>query len=213
MGAGPIDPPSDARLRAGLGVLSVLFYVTHGGYWVLWRGEPENLLWSCHLASSLIGFGLLTRAAWLNAVGVTWLSLGTPLWLVDVFTGGEFLPTSMGTHLGGLAVGLWGARRLGFPAGTWWRSAIGVAILQQICRAFTSARTNVNLSHRVWDGWESTFPTYGEFWLCLFVACGVVYWGAEAGLRRWTGGRDRSADSGALDARGVHESEPGAAGG
>lgn len=182
-----VDKPlgSPDTVRRGMGVLAIACYLTHSGYWVFLRGEPENMLWSCHLSSFLIGVGLLARLNLPFAIGVLWLCVGTPLWLLDVFTGGEFLPTSMLTHLGGLAIGVFGVRYLGMevPRFTWVRALFCLALLQQLCRWLTPMKTNVNVAFDVWEGWRSVFPTYYHFWFILGAVCGLVYFAAELGLR------------------------------
>lgn len=175
--------PVPPRLRYALGALSIAFYLIHGSYWIFWRGQPENLLWVCHMASCLIGLALIFQLPRVAAIGCCWLSLGTPLWTMDVLLGGEFLPTSMGTHIGGLAIGVIAVRILGMPKWSWLTAWLGLGAVQQLCRWITPASTNVNTAFRVWAGWEQTFPRYAVFWLLLAGISATVYFLAETGLR------------------------------
>jgi len=76
-----------------LGIVAFVFYAIHATAH-LYRGEPYDLLWACNVAAVLVALGLLLRNATLNAIGLLWLCFGTSLWILDLATGGEFLPTS-----------------------------------------------------------------------------------------------------------------------
>jgi hypothetical protein len=104
-----------------LGSVALLCYATHGTFHCL-RGTPESLIWMCQLGTLMVGVGLLLRSPVVNAVGVLWLSAGTPFWIIGVSLGSTFLQTSVLTHLGGLSIGLWGAYELGIPRGAWWKA-------------------------------------------------------------------------------------------
>lgn len=167
-------------LEVVLGLLLLVFYLLHASVWWV-RGSPAEALWMCHLATVLVGLGLLVRSATLNAVGFLWQALGTPFWVLDLSVGGEFIPSSLGTHLGGLlgsAHGLW---RLGMPRGAWWKALLGLAGLHVLSRLTTPPAANVNLSSAVWPGWERWFPTHGVYIAILaglsaatFAALGAV---------------------------------------
>ena len=61
-----------------------------------------------------------------------------------------------------------GLYHLGMPAGVWWKAFLVLLALQQLCRMVPPAAAgNVNLSTRVPDGWESSFPSYGWYWLMM----------------------------------------------
>lgn len=169
----------------GFGILALSFYAVHGAVQVV-GGHPENLLWACHLASVAIGAGLICRSPAANALGTEWLCLGLPIWLLNLATGGEFEPTSVLTHVGGIAVGLVGVRRLGVPRGTWWKAVAALVGLGLVCGWVTPPGENVNLSHAVWKGWEKQFPSYTLYRVYLSAIAGGTFWVAEWGLR-WIG--------------------------
>ncbi len=154
------------------GALALAFYAIHGGQHLL-RGHPEDLLWACHLGAVLVGLGILARSATLNAVGFLWLCMGTTLWALDLAAGGQFIPTSLLTHVGGLAVGGVGVARLGMPRNAWWKAILAFLLLQQLSRWLTPAETNVNLAFRVASGWEDVFPSHLAY-LALLVGIGAV---------------------------------------
>ncbi|MBI4614489.1 MAG: hypothetical protein HY720_12835 [Planctomycetes bacterium] len=176
-------PGRDARLLRLLGALSALCYAVHAI--VLARtGHPAHLLWTCHLASLAIGAGLLADSATANAAGFLWLCVGTPLWIVGMVAGGEFLPTSVLTHGVAPVAGAVGLARLGLPRRVWWKALAGVVLLHLVCRVATPPVENVNLSSRPWEGFETTFPSHTVFLLAVLAVCGVVFFAAERLLAR-----------------------------
>jgi hypothetical protein len=169
-----------------LGLLAIVFYAIHVGYQV-YHGQPENVLWFCHLAAAVIGVGMLLGWPSVIAVGVLWLIPGVPLWLYDLAVTGESAPTSVLTHLGGLVIGIIGLYWLGMPAQVWWKALLAGVALQQVCRWVTPAVANVNLAHEVYPGWERWFPSYLVYLVVLLVGVGLAFFAAEHGLRRLVG--------------------------
>lgn len=98
-----------APATRGLGIAALGCYAVHGSFHLI-NGRPEDLLWACHLGAALVGIGLLVPSPIVTVLGTLFLSLGTPLWLMDLAAGGVFHPTSCFTHFGGLAIGLYGTR-------------------------------------------------------------------------------------------------------
>src|SRR5262249_47931746 len=133
---GPLNPalliletrPACRQPMKSLGCLALVCYAVHAGFH-LYHGRPEDLLWACHIGAAVVGLGLILSSATLNGVGVLLLCMGTPLWLLDLAGGGEFYPTSCFTHLGGLAIGIYGLHRLGMARGTWWKASITLVAL------------------------------------------------------------------------------------
>jgi hypothetical protein len=169
-------------IRLGLAALGC--YAIHAAFHIF-HGRPEEVLWSCHLGAALVGIGLIWRSATTNGIGLLFLCMGTPLWLMDLAGGGVFYPTSTFTHLGGLAIGLYGARRLGLPSGTWWKAVIALVILILICRLATPPRANVNVAFAMYPGLERVFPNHPVYivtMMCLAAGYFLVF---EYALRRW----------------------------
>ncbi|HEX6099935.1 MAG TPA: hypothetical protein VF432_26720 [Thermoanaerobaculia bacterium] len=161
---------------AGLAALAC--YAIHAAVH-LHRGEPYDLLWSCHIAALLVGLGLLLRNATLNAIGFLWSCLGLPLWLLDLATGGTFLPTSALTHLGAFALGLFGVRRLGMPRQAALKALGAFVALCALCRAITPPAANVNLAFRVHGGWEPYFSSYALYAAMLLVLAAAIFAAVE----------------------------------
>ncbi len=167
----------------GHGALALACYAIHAGFHVL-RGHPEDALWACHIAALLIAAGCFFAARTPIAMGILWLLFGNPLWVLDLSTGGEFLPTSALTHVGSLVIGLLAMRRLGWPKRAWWPAIVGFLALMGLTRVLTPRGANVNLAFRVADGWERTFPSYASYFLLLAAAAALTFFVAEVGLRR-----------------------------
>ena len=166
-----------------LGLLVLACVCVHGGNHLLHR-RPADLLWACHVGAAAVGIGVLLRSAVCDAIGVLFLLVGVPLWILDVATGGEFIPTSVPTHLGGLVVGLLALKNMGPPAGVWWKAALALAVLVGVCRLLTPAPANVNLAFAVPSGWRSYFPSHRWYLIGLGTAVSAVFFGAEQGLRK-----------------------------
>jgi hypothetical protein len=169
--------------RHWAGTAAVVFYIAHAATWLL-RSAPANLLWACHLGCLLVGIAVLAGRPALNAVGVLWLAMGNILWGINLAGGGEFICTSQLTHLGGLLIGLWYARRAGFPKGSWLKALAGIAALHVLSGFVTPARENINLAFSVFAGWEKIFPDFQVYRLFLLVAAAFLFCAVERVLRR-----------------------------
>lgn len=174
--------------RFWAGTAAVVFYIAHAATWLL-RGAPANLLWTCHLGCLLVGIAVLAGRPSLNAVGVVWLALGNILWCINLAGGGEFICTSQLTHLGGLLIGLWYARRAGFPRGSWLKALAGIAALHVLSGFVTPAAENINLAFRVFEGWEKIFPDFQVYRLFLLAVSAVLFYAVELALRSGPSGK------------------------
>jgi hypothetical protein len=121
-------------------------------------------------------------------MGMLSLIWGVPLWLLDVFTGGEFLPTSMGTHVGGFVLGLYGIYKLGLPRRTWLWLWLTTALLMVLSRwACTYSGTefeNVNMCFGPPKGWEDKLPPYPLFGVLVMGGAFCIFFGGEMAFRR-----------------------------
>jgi hypothetical protein len=170
-------------MQRALGVLAFVFYAIHGAVH-LRRGEPYDLLWGCHIAALLVGTALLSNNATMNAIGLLWACFGVPLWLLDLFTGGELMPTATLTHIGALILGLYGVRHMGMPRGSGWKALAAYVALWIVTRALTPAAANINLAFHVQRGWELRFPSYPVYFLLLFGGGAVTFIAGEYVLAR-----------------------------
>lgn len=165
-----------------LGVVGLGLYAVHGARHVMVR-QPEHLLWLCNVAAVVVGAGLLLARPLLNAIGLSWLIVGDPLWLADLARGGELLPTSLLTHGAGLVLGFVGLRRLGLPRGTWWRAVVAGMVLLAVTRAVTPAAADVNLVYTLWPP-AATALRWALATVALVVPGAAAVLGVEWALRR-----------------------------
>jgi hypothetical protein len=161
-------------LRAWLAIAAFCSYLAHAAVH-LNRGEPYDLLWGCHVAVVLVGAGLLAARPILNAIGLLWGCFGLPIWLIYLFTGGEFMPTAVLTHVGAIAFGVAGVRVLGLPRGVWWKALCAYLALWAVTRVVTPPGANVNLAFSVWPGWEDRFASYPAYFATLLVTSALTF--------------------------------------
>ena len=164
-----------------LGLVGVIFFTMHAGYHIV-RGRPENALWMCHLAALGVGLALIGGWAPLNAIGVLWLAVGVPLWVIDLARGGEFFPTSILTHLGGLVLGLIGLSRLGVPPGVWAAALSALFVLVLVCRVATPAQADVNLAFTIWPAHATVSPARVATLLGGLALLALLFLGLERGF-------------------------------
>ena len=169
---------------AKFGVAALVCYAVHATFHLV-HGRPQELLWACHLGAALVGVGLLCSSATMNGIGLLFLLMGTPLWLMDLAGGGEFYPTSCFTHLGGLAIGLYGARRLGLPSGAWWKTVAALVTLILICRLVTPPPANVNVAFAIYPPWDKVFSSHLVYLATMMTAAAVYFGVSGYVLRRW----------------------------
>ncbi len=173
--------PKGNRTRVVAGALALLFFAIHAAALIL-NGEPYHLLWACHSGCLLLGVGLLASQPWLASVGLLWVLLGLPMWVIGLFTDRSYLLTSSLTHLGGPLVGIIGIRSLPLPRRSWLAASVALLLLWIVTRVATPPAANVNLAFRVWKGWESVFPSHVAYLLFLFVAATGLFFVVEAAV-------------------------------
>ena len=117
---------SDKKICIPAGTLAIAFFLIHAAALVR-AGEPYHIIWSCHLGCLIVGIGLLVRLPWLYAIGFFWLTMGVPIWLLNVLTSHEFMLTSTLSHIGGILIAVYGLRFLKIPQFAWAAAAAGLA--------------------------------------------------------------------------------------
>lgn len=170
------------------GIVAILFYLIHAVALVSGR-EPYHLMWSCHLGCLLIGIGLLLSRPWLLSIGFFWLTIGVPLWILNVLMNADFMLTSTFSHIGGLVIALYGLRFMEIPKFSWTAATAGLVALGLVTRMVTPEHANVNLSFSVWAGWEQTFPSYFWYVVLILSASATTFWVLESIARKVTARR------------------------
>jgi hypothetical protein len=166
------------RVPTWVGLAALGCYLAHAVESML-RIPWINLCWSCNVAALLVPVALLLHNPTVNALGGLILLLGTPLWLVDVSTGGVLLLTSPLSHVGELGLSLAGMRIMGIPRQTWWRAVLFILLLTFVSRWFPHPEENVNLAFTIPSGYQTWFPSHGSYLFSL----GLLLAGAALGLQ------------------------------
>lgn len=167
----------------GLGVTALLFWSAHAAFHLA-RGTAGDLLWACNVAVPVLAIGCFLRSGTLCACAVMCLAFGLPMWALDLATGGDFVPTSLLTHVGGLALGAVAVRRLGWPRGSWRLACGGTALLVAVTRLVGSPERNANLAFRVHDGWERHFASHLPYLAAMWLASAVAFFVLERAASR-----------------------------
>ena len=173
------------QIRRWIALLPLLFYGLYVTQHGLLLGNPWKGLWICHLANLLLSVGICFRSTRLVSIAYLWLVMGNILWVVFLFDGGEFVLSSLGTHIGGLAVALFSLTRLGLQSGAWYQALLAGICLQWLTHWMTPPRLNINLAHSVWTGWENWFSSFFWYTVLIYSMVIAVNLFAQAITRRW----------------------------
>lgn len=181
-----------------LGLCALCCFAAHASTHVR-RGTAHDVLWACTMSNAVVGLGLLWEAARgphrsdgdgaavgavAAAVAILWLCVGNVTWALDLALGGEFFPTSLLTHWGGLLCAAIAVRRLGWPRHAWMYATGGFVALQLVSRQLTPPSANVNVAHAIYPVWAGVYSSYATFWLSSFVQTAGAYYVLDR-LARW----------------------------
>ncbi|KYF72427.1 hypothetical protein [Sorangium cellulosum] len=176
---------SSSRLRV-MGGLAAMAFVVHGGNHVR-RGSPYDLLWMCNVAPILLAAGCFFAKPDLAAIAALWLAFGTPMWLLDIATGSGIILTSFLPHVLCPVVAVLAVREMGLARRAWLKATAALLALVGLTRALTPPGPNVNLSHRVWAGWEAAFPRYDRYFALVAAAAALTFFVLDRALAAWLG--------------------------
>ncbi len=180
--AAVFDRSRRTKLRI-LGGLCCAGFAAHATWHIL-AGTPQDIIWVCNLSALLVGFGLILGSPLMNSVGLLGLTIGLPTWILSLVSGEPLIPTSLLTHVLGLALGIVGARRMGIPPQAWWMALLFVAAVMIASRLFTSEEANVNLAFGPIEGLSLWKFTGAGHWTLLFVQWAVGLAVVQFVLRR-----------------------------
>lgn len=171
-----------------LGFLPLTFFLAQAiHYWDI--NELGNMLWTCNIGNLVLAVGMFLEKRILVRVSVMWMVPGLIVWciyvvptwgmlLTDQFTWRQLFAVMASSlaHLGGLTIGLVALRRIGMDKRVWLYAFGWYFVVQLLSRLVTSSSMNVNLAHRVQDGFEQSFSSYWKFWLLLTTLVGMGSW-------------------------------------
>ncbi|MDF1661768.1 MAG: aspartate aminotransferase family protein [Planctomycetota bacterium] len=203
-----------SRLPSWIGPLAILFYIAHG-IELLLIGPAVNLLWSCNVASLVICIGLVSKHPKINAVGCFMLCLGNNFWFIDLAVGGEFLWTSLLTHFGVFILSIIAMKKLGLPAGTWWRTIVFMAFLVLVTSWIGPyyPEENINTANALPVGFETWYPSHGGYILTIMMILTVGAFILQAlfprlGFKEWRPKEFKEYPVSAADTEGFEKAIP-----
>lgn len=179
-----------------LGFLPLTFFLAQAiHYWHI--DQLGHMLWMCNIGNLLLAIGLFLDKSVLIRVAAIWMVPGLFVWSIyvpptwGVFLTGNFemeqlfgVVSSTLAHLGGLSVGIFVLRQVGMDGRAWIYAFIWYFVMQLFSRLLTPPEMNVNLSHRIQEGFEPAFSAYWKFWLVLTLLVGVIGWSLGLALQR-----------------------------
>lgn len=178
-------------------LLALGAYALHAAH-KLEHGLFAEMLWACHVASLLIGLGILARSIPIVAVGTLFhVAVGFPAYLLDIIVLRSTTVTSVLIHtlppLAGLAL-----MRRESPWPRWTPLAAGslyVALIP-ISRWLTDPALNVNLAFRPWSPIAGLAASPWLTWLANIAGMALALPAFDSWLRRWRlrYGAERPAD-------------------
>lgn len=146
---------------------------------------PE-MLWSCHVATALVGLGLVTGSRRLVAAGFLFhAALGFPGFLLLVVAKQWFSAASAWVHVLPLAAGGAYLRGRELPRSTVLHSWLVLPLMLPISYWLTPAALNVNLAHGPWGPVAAYFPNRWVFYLLLAMVNLAALLLMRAILNRW----------------------------
>ncbi len=189
------DGSLSARWRL-LGLLPLTFFILQGLHY--WRiNELGHMLWMCNLANLLLALALFLNQALLIRVAVLWMIPGLFIWFwYVVLAWGVFFSSTL-AHVGGIVVGMVALKRVGMDRAVWAYALLWYFAVQLLSRLITPVEMNVNVSQKIYAGWQQTFTVYWKFWLVLTLGTTLCLWVLERMLcSLWPAPKPQSKRSG-----------------
>lgn len=155
------------------GVLPILAVVWHGVHTVqYWHWQ--HLLFFCFAANLLIGFGLLLRQKIMTGVGLCFVTIGLPLWILHSISINNWPLSGTVFHLSGVVLGLYSIRKAKLSSYTGISSVIFGGTIFILSRLFTKPEFNINGVYNVFfkdlQGYMSA-----KVYLPLYILLGLTY--------------------------------------
>jgi hypothetical protein len=183
------------RPATGLGAAAVILYLPHA-IWHIAHGSSWDLLWVCNVSMPVLAFGAFTKNARACVVAFLFLAYGTPIWLLDLVSGGGIVITSPLVHVLGLMAAAHAVRTFGWPPRTWIVAAAASAFVLGVSCAISPESANVNMAFRVYAGWETHFPNHVLYLAMMWGSATALFAILEAIARRFERRRNQSRSPG-----------------
>lgn len=122
-------------------------------------GLAPELLWMCHVTSTLLALGLVANAAPLVVTGLLCQgAIALPAYVLHVASGGHTSIASFLLHASAPVLGAMAWRGKRIPAAIAWAALAIYQLLIVLSQAFTPESMNVNLAFRPWDPLAGLLP-------------------------------------------------------
>ncbi len=170
----------------GLVLLVVLF--AHAFVAKLPFGLLPEMLWACHVATTILAIGILLQKKELVLFGFSF-HLGAGMWgfLFDLVAMRTTTWTSVLVHILPLAVGYTEVRRSGVPRWAPWVSFGFLFSMMIVAYNFTPPVLNINLAHRAWAPVERFSTALWATWLVNLGFALFLILSSDWLLRKWLG--------------------------
>jgi len=167
-------PALEVRFRL-MGLLPLVFFLVQTIHY--WRhGGLGHLLWMCNVGNVLLGIGLLLSHRELIRAAAIWTIPGLGVWILYVLLpSGLYFATAL-AHLGGITVGLIALWRVRMDRIAWIYAFAWYLFTQVAARLLAPPVLNVNVAHRVQDGWQNSFSSYWKFWIVMTIVVASGLW-------------------------------------
>lgn len=123
-------------------------------------GLAPELLWMCHVTSTMLALGLLANAAPLIVTGFLCQgAIALPAYVLHVAAGGHTSVASFLLHASAPVLGALAWRGKRIPAAIPWVALALYQLLVVLSQDFTPESMNVNLAFRPWDPLSGFLPS------------------------------------------------------
>ncbi|UOD28419.1 hypothetical protein INH39_23620 [Massilia violaceinigra] len=123
-------------------------------------GLAPELLWMCHVTSTMLALGLVANAAPLIVTGFLCQgAIALPAYVLHVAAGGHTSVASFLLHASAPVLGALAWRGMRIPAAIPWVALALYQLLVVLSQDFTPESMNVNLAFRAWDPLAGFLPS------------------------------------------------------
>lgn len=151
-----------------LSILPLVFFIAHLRYHYN-QGAASNIFWMCNISILTLSLGLFLNKPVVIRVSALWLTLGFPLWIIDLMQFWETPITTFLVHIGGVCIALYSLKYIGFSRNLWLHSFVWYLTVQQFCRICTPISLNVNLAHSSRSFLGIIITNYFLYWIITSV--------------------------------------------
>lgn len=136
---------------------------------------PQMLLYVCYTSNIILGIGIFLNSSNMIGIGVGWLLIGFPLWLIDSILFKDVQISGMFFHVVSLIIGLYLLKYHKISSLICAPAIIIALVLFVFSRLFTNPEYNINAAFRIYQGWEKYFTNYHLYFSCQLLLYFVFF--------------------------------------